>query len=612
MRCEDETVFNCQRNSLSVAVIRIILFNCAADLALLTVLTHLCQLIGISFQTYSIFFLVAAGFTQIIVIWYSTKIVSNITQWDFSVLTCTLILGAVGSIAACSIFRPDADDYYYFTNVIYYLDHPNKSMGFDIHFLASNTEPFESVFLNTSMPFDYGRGLVSFFLNIDPLYSYYITADILTGALIPFTYFYLLSFFFKNTYNVFFATLFTILLLMVCGDTHRTFGNFAFSRAFQGKSLCMIVGLPLFCGTVIEYFGEKKSDTLIFAGTTATAMLGVSSTAVILIPNMFLLILGSLFIISEKRITILKHSLYIFGSLIYLFGYGLCVMGDIPFDLRRIIVSYYPFPSTFLGHVMLFINPKAPFTPIVIFLSATFFMVVSSSRQKLFIANWFLILVVFILNPISYYFIVNYFITSTIYWRLFYLLPFPLIAGLAFGNMLDYQPHTNVKRSIILVMTMCVFIIGMICLPGSVVNKQMNWGQYKIKLPENKLNISRKIVKSVNHGNMLAPYPISGIVPMLSSDFPQICVRGSGLKIWSLKNGHPGEAERRVNAWKFVNGKGGKLNDFIYIIEKYCVQTLVIRKHVLKNNDVQSLIIKEGFIISLIIDEYAVFTRKNL
>jgi hypothetical protein len=71
----------------------------------------------------------------------------------------------------------------------------------------------------------------------------------------------------------------------------------------------------------------------------------------------------------------------------------------------------------------------------LIFLSFLFLMF-SKDKNKFFYLYWIGLSIIFILNPFVSKYIINYIAFSSVYWRLFFILPFPFVLVFLFKKFL--------------------------------------------------------------------------------------------------------------------------------------------------------------------------------
>ena len=188
------------------------------------------------------------------------------------------------------------------------------------------------------------------------------------------------------------------------------------------------------------------------------------------------------------------------------------------------------FPLTFQGQLDFFINPDLPLTPILF--CTAFILVLLCSAHRRFFAIWVVLIFAVFLNPLVIGFILRTVTPETIYWRLFYLLPFPIIVAIAFFAMAKVGPKSRIAMGGVLV----AFSFAALWAPTSVIRRQkqttIGWPGYKIHEPT--LSAVKEIARTVTAGSMFAPVDISSNMLIYSSRYRQFHMRDEN----ALLHGH--------------------------------------------------------------------------
>jgi len=122
------------------------------------------------------------------------------------------------------------------------------------------------------------------------------------------------------------AVLATILILWLAGDTHRSFGNYAFVRAWQGKAIFLMVATPLIYAHAIRFSATGASRDWLRLAAAQIASVGLTSTAVWAAP-----LAGGLALASQLRTG--AQGLAVFGrglvACLYPLAVGLLLRGEV-------------------------------------------------------------------------------------------------------------------------------------------------------------------------------------------------------------------------------------------------------------------------------------------
>lgn len=577
-------------------------------LAGFTVLTHGFQLLGFSFRTYSWTLAVFSGVLTITFL--ATQIQKNDLEpnpRDFRVLVGLVILCLAGVLLAVLSYRPDLDDYYYAPNALYYLQHPGTAMGFEIHFIESQTR-ITSLSWGTSLPYEYSRAAFAYLTGIDFLSVYYFVTAGIVGGLIPLAYFYLLSQFTSNPLKSAFGTFIALSILSFMGDTHRAPGNFAFVRAFQGKALLLSAGVPILAGATIEFFQRRSIQAWLLVLATTTGLIGTSASAAVILPALGSVVGLTLLLQQESWREILSCSFRYGTAYAYLFAYAAFILIYSADNLGMDSPVNEGWPTTFLGHLSFFINPYQPTSPLVITVGTGFALLYFEGKRREIFSLWALLFLVIYFNPFVADFYIRYITSPNIYWRMAYIYPGILALGAmgfwGFDWLRTYSRQIQIGAFVGIMIA--VVAAHLPWFSSSTFQSNVQW--FPLEYPiRGDYYTARQITENVPNGAMLAPYSLSGPVALASSTHPQMRVRSDGVLLWLGRK----RAQRRISASKYVGGNGGSLQDFREVIQKSSVCSAVISDSIADKSQVRSILSSQGYRPGQEIGEYVVHSRQS-
>lgn len=570
----------------SVTIVKIVFLVYIVILASLTILTHLAQVMHFTFNEYAIGGLITTLLSSVFTAVISNKLLKQVTIHDHKALILVLLTGLIGAILALIIHLPDADDYFYVPNAVYYLQHPDQRMGFGIHFIHTGGKVFESIITLTSLPYEYLQAIVAYYSNTEYLFIYHIVFCAIVGFLIPLSYYYVLSHFQSDPVKNILSVFLTIGIILLLGETHRTIGNFFFPRVFQGKIFFIAVGIPLFVALSYDYFRLPSIISWLSIFITSIAMVGATATSIVVLPALAsILVLVHLSTSSNLKSSVWLAFRYLL-ALSYVLLYAIIVRGN--------AISFHGagspqsggLPLTFLGHLGFFINPRLPLTPYVAVGAFLITLIFCKKRKEILV--WVLAALTLYLNPIVAPFVIKHVTSPTIYWRLFYILPFPLIIGIAASCLFE---HASAKKQIYYAMGFLIIIIALHLTINGTVFRRSN---AQIGLPHYKLNVqdlksAREIISYAPAGVMLSPIKIAGTVSMLSSNLPQIAY--SPLGILTCFMDQPEEAQQRMLSSAFITGENTEFGSLKAIIAKYPdLRSIVLMSSVWSKSEVQEFL----------------------
>ena len=597
-------------------VIDFIFLAGSAIMALTTVLTHLAQTVGWTFHGFALSCAVGSIAILCILAAYFQRRIRCGMIFDKKLLFGVLLIGLLGATLAAVMHRPDSDDYYYVPNATYHLQHPSEPMGTEVHFFYAADKPFQELATTTATPYEYGQAALAYLLHCDFLSLYYLIFPALTGFLIVLAYCRCLSIFQNNAspWNLA-GCLSVISLMLLLGETHRTIGGFSFARAFQGKVLFMAAGLPYFAATSYRFLKKPTFYSGLFLLLFSTAMTGLSTTALLTLPALAIILAMSQ-ICTEKfsKASLLTSILY-GATLAYVavrIGIRLHQISQVGPEFMQLSTNGWP--TTFRGHLDFMINPKIPLTPL--FMVGSTILSLIFWNQRLFLALWIALATLLFLNPWTGNLLIERCIPANIYWRLFYLLPFPLTVGLATSCICSrIQKHRGwIHASVVAFIVLIA--LNFMHIPAHAASVFRSDFGVSIKNPgykldPNALDAAQEIIKKAPNGVMLAPEHIAGITSLLSAEHPQIISRCEGVYSWLTAQGKNQDACDRIAAIQFLSGAQPYPNGFQQIVNRHpAIRSVVMSETSLNQTDVTQFMNDHGFTHqALIHPEWILFTR---
>lgn len=523
-------------------------------------------------------------------------------------------LALAGSFVSLIINCPTIDDFNYIPNAVFYTQNPHALMGFKIHYLFSSTKSFEVFGTATSGAYEYILALVSSGLHLNFLYLYYFIMPAIAGFLIPLAFFLAIVHFSDDTLSAVIGTLITLGVILLLGETGRTFGNLSFAHAYVGKAILFSIGIPLFTAFSLDYFSKPTRITWMGLFFVSTALTGMSSSTIFILPALsFVLLLA--YMISIRRLKPKMIAGY-FTSLVYLVAVAFYAFLFWKASLDNASGGNQGWPTTFLGHAMFFVNPRYPLTPLLAAGSIILVCVVLTGWRKQFILIWIVASIAIFLNPIASIPLIEYVTSANTYWRMFYIIPFPLIIGIISAALFTrFGQLYPTKRFASVLFASSVLFAFILLSPTSLFSEayaerytaSIGWPTYK--LPPQSYKQAKAIIQIAPPGVMLAPIPIGGVVIMMDSRFPQIRVRDDSERTFlpSLD-----EANLRIAASNYIGGINSDFLSFQSLLNLYenDIRSIVIQKDVANNNtDLKDFLRAKEFINRKAVDGYIVFWK---
>jgi hypothetical protein len=505
---------------------------------------------SVKFSTMSswIFFLL---FVAGIPLWHRLKDIfksGNKSSGDRLFVILVLLVSLAGALLATSINRPDIDDSIYVPKSVFYMENPDSELNMLMNWVAGLPKTTSTGIFQY---YEITQAALAFKLNIHFLDLYHIVFPAIVGFLMCISMFLVVSLFDQRRWPPLLSVFFLLLIILSLGETHRAFGNLSIARGFHAKYMFMSVGVPAWVYFSLQFLTLRRRTTWIILTALGISMAGASTTAMVFLPFLSALVAAS-YVFNEGEGFFLKDTLYLVG------GYFSCLL---PVVLLALNFRSYAknnlgagsfinsgFPASFQDQLRLLINPDYPLTPFLFIFSLAILLFFSAYRR--FFLCWIALGFIIFLNPVVSGFIINNFTSENIYWRLFYLLPFPIIIAIAYLSLLK---NSVASRAVSLLATGIAFYSAFWG-PTSVIRTENNailaFPGYKIHEPE--LSMVKEIIAAFPRGSMLAPLEISSNIVLLSSKYPQFHMREDHLGFFLLNNGQHADFANRSKLFRYL------------------------------------------------------------
>jgi hypothetical protein len=238
-------------------------------------------------------------------------------------------------------------------------------------------------------------------------------------------------------------------------------------------------------------------------------------------------------------------------------------------------------------------------------------------HHRWFLIAWFSPLVLFYLNPFIAPILMK--LTShSMYWRVFYLLPFPLVLGLCGAGVALRLENKSPKWRRIAFGTITVLLLAAHAPASSPSVYRRGPRVTKLGIPRYKvLNLreARSVLQSAPPpGTMLALQEVSRSLPMLTAKYPQILIRPHAIYMWMGQRGTMDKAVRRIQAQAFLGGRMSKenLDSLVWVIRQNPqIRSIVADSRVAEasNRYLFRLLKNFGFAEHMLADDLVVFIR---
>lgn len=466
---------------------------------------------------------------------------------DRRFVASALFICGAGGLLSASINRPDIDDSIYAPKAVFYLEHPGQQLNNTITWIYGL--PANS----TSIYFQYYETVQASLAHIFGLHFldlYYVVFPAIGGFLMCLSVVLVLSIFDRRKWAALFGVVLFVLVTMSLGETHHDFGNISIARLFQGKFMFLAVGMPAWIYFSLRYLALKQSSSWIVLFAAGIGMVSATTTAMVFLPLLSGLIYVS-YIINEGKCFRRDNFLLAVGyftTLVPVIIAALLFRSAALSTISAGTLINKGWPSDFEGQLYLLIDDQYPLTP-NLFLGALVALLLFS-RYRVFFAAWILLAIALFLNPLVSTFVINNITTENIYWRLFYLIPFPIMVVIGFLAMFGGRFGSKIFAGALSVGVFYFAFWG----PTSVIRPEneasLGWPGYKIHEPV--LSAIKQITAVLPEGSMFAPTEISSNMLVYSSKYPQFYMRDDYLQYIMNNNGMDAAFAERSKIYRYL------------------------------------------------------------
>src|ERR1700733_1913212 len=360
-----------------------------------------------------------------------------------------LIALAVGSFALVAR-RPDSDDILFFYRALVSVTELDKPMSAEDSPLDTPGVTIGTV-LHHMTSYEMLAAMAARLFRLDPLRVYYNAMPFIAAAILPFVYYFLYREFDVGKLASIVATMLALLFLFIDGNTHRSFGNFAFVRLWQGKCIVITVLLPatfLLTRTFLMRPGKMAFFRLAMVGISGV---GFSDVGVYLIPVMVLATTIAYLVIEHLTFASLRRPSCAWASMFFplLIGVGL-VTGLLaePRSKNQLIREW---PSVWWQNLRLVVETGHTAVRDLLILFLVPFLAVKGLYRWFLISLGAVLLLIFA-NPLMGKLWLHSIFPAS-YWRLVYLLPLPWLFGLlapaVVGAFREASPPAALGRGVL-------------------------------------------------------------------------------------------------------------------------------------------------------------------
>ncbi len=529
------------------------------------------------------------------------------------------VLCLVCGVLALLAIRPDSDDTHYWGGrIVYFVENASVPLDLNYHDYAVLNFPVYYP-VNFAHTIDLFPGYFARVLGCSVLDAGHFLLPFLGGAFIPLAYYLVLSRFRSNPLAVIVGVAAVVAWLCLDGGGHRSHGNFALTRIWQGKCFLISAIVPLFVAFSMDWFAKGSTYNWLKLFLLGVLAAGLSGTALFLVPVLSVLLAAGHLLAEGLSWKTLRSTFGYFVSLAYLAGTALYVRSTVdPAHMAYLGFTEpgVPLRSIWAQYHMVF-GSLLTYSSKAFWAAALAGILLLRGSHRRFLLGWILAAAFLVFNPLVLPPITEHLTTVTGYWRLFYILPFPLTVGIAFMEIAARKKGLAFGHSLAVVLLLFVAVLA--------ANLAERWDLTRTKVTVfGKLSVGlghkidpgverdlREIMEAAIAGPMLSPVRYSSVISLYTNRFPQVVVRRYFLMHSCLANGQGELGRSRVRAWEYVSGDAAVgLDDLRKLLADHRLKNVVIDPHAKMLPQALESIRQHGFKLRKQTESFLLFVRE--
>ena len=497
-----------------------------------------------------------------------------------------LLVAAAAVCVTLVTSRPDADDAFYRSISATLLRFPQQQVLLHDTLYRLPGVPILLQFYRLSN-YDVLVGTLAKLTGIDHLVVAYLILPSVFAAFSVLAWAYLLRRIVPARWPWVLLILFLVVLAL--GEMHRAYGNFAFVRLFQGKSILVTGMVPVIAGSALLFarHGGVRHWLLLLAAQVAA--LGVSASALFVAPAA-----AALGLAGGWTANATGHRRFAVGLLasVYVFGAGWAMASVTHGGQALVSSSPMPVVPQILDNTWGWWSTKL----LLVALLAAWAFVRDPIRARYLSAGALLFLLA-VLNPYTVRIVADHFVGVRTYWRLTWALPLPFFLAVLLDGVIE---RAWGMRSRALAACVCVALAGCAVAFGWRFGTLRSANGVTLGVPGLKVNpveyqVAARIVEDVSEkGVVLAPEAVSIWLPSFVLHPELLGVR----ELYLTRAFSMDDAARRSLLMRYVGGQHrppGSAAWFADALRRYGVTAVVLVPSAPWRGEMQNVLERHGW-----------------
>ena len=434
-------------------------------------------------------------------------------------------LGLLCALTALAAHHGDADDAFYVNLSVWALDHPDAPL-----LLGDTLHGFDGIAMSLPvfklLSYEILQAAVARLSGLSALSVVHLCFPPVIALLIPFVWARLASLLVPSRWLIVVGLV--IAQLFFLGDGHASYGDFGLLRLQQGKTVLLLIALPLIAYYGIRFGLAPSLPRGLLLAAAQIAAVGLSTTALWLAPTTALLALCAAIPLGGSN-SLRAGRTVLLGLVTSLYPLALALFMRSA-TLRAFSEAVHPLPSLewsgpeLMNHALTLLAGPGWVASLILFCLIAILTMPGTDLFRRYMAITVGAFFLFFFNPGLARFVSHQITGADTYFRVFWVLPLPLIIASVLSAPLALGESLSDGRRRGLTGATCVGALALlIWLPGthtlsSTNEVQLGWPRPKVPIQE--WAIAQRILGSSHEGDfVLTPQLVSRWIPLFQ-DYP--------------------------------------------------------------------------------------------
>jgi hypothetical protein len=445
-----------------------------------------------------------------------------------------------GLAVACAVLtlvahRPDADDAFYVNVAVAAVGAPGRALLSGDTLVGIEGLP---IYLPVYRVHSYElwNGALAYLTGVPPIYAFHWISAGIGALLAPLAHAKLLRVLTPRWWL--WSVGVVVVVLVATGETHRSYGNFAFVRMWHGKALFLSVVLPMIYAYALRFAVQPTIRGWVLLGASQIAAVGCTSSALWAAPLSALVGLAAAFRLSRGSLRV--AAVGVLGS-----AYVIVQAGLVRVRLADIRASWSapggePGPQLLTAFVTTLGDSRLLLLGLGTLLVAGAVSAPGLARRFAVVCP--LVLLVGLLNPyVAGWASLN--LTGPSYWRSMWALPLPILMALVFTSPLRAWPSRPLRGRLLCVGLVTAFALLVPRYSSLSAANGVHLGWPALKVPAGPYRWAALVNRSVPPGSQVAVPP--AIDPWIGTFHPHAYPLVVRHYLWSQPGAKSDDTQRR-------------------------------------------------------------------